>query len=53
VSGIGITQVGDDYAVKVNLASALPPGVTLPDELDGVPVVFEVVGAISALKPKP
>lgn len=53
VSGLGITQVGDDYAVKVNLASTPPPGVALPHEVDGVPVVFEVVGPISALKQRP
>ena len=53
VSGIGITQVGEDYAVKVNLASAPPSELTLPQDLDGVPIVFEVVGTISARKPRP
>jgi hypothetical protein len=43
VVGIGITRVGEDYAVKVNLETAT---VTVPERVDGVRVVTEVVGSI-------
>lgn len=46
VHGIGITQVGEDYAVKLNLAASPSNDVDLPRHVDGVPVVCEVVGAI-------
>jgi hypothetical protein len=46
VIGIGLTKVGDDYALKINLREALPPGVRLPERIAGVPVCVEVVGAI-------
>ena len=46
VVGIGLTKVGDDYALKVNLREALPPGVRVPDDIEGVPVKVEVVGPI-------
>lgn len=45
VVGVGLTRVGDDYAVKVNLAA--PPAdadATIPATIDGVPVRVEVVG---------
>ena len=44
VIGVGLTRIGGSYAVKVNLrASVTNP---LPQEIDGVPVVYEVVGII-------
>ena len=46
VVGIGLTKVGDDYAVKVNLSEPLPPGVRLPERIAGVRVRVEVVGVI-------
>jgi hypothetical protein len=46
VNGVGITQVGADYAVKVNLAEAPGLGVSLPPTIQGVPIVVEVVGKI-------
>jgi len=46
VNGIGITQVGEDYAVKLNLAAAPADDVDLPRAVDGVPVIVEVVGKI-------
>ncbi len=46
VNGIGITQVGRDYAVKINLAEPLQAGLSLPDRIGDVPVVVEVVGHI-------
>lgn len=46
VNGVGITRVGEGYGVKVNVAEA-PNDTGLPDEIDGVPVVIEVVGQLS------
>jgi hypothetical protein len=46
VSGFGLTKVGADYALKVNLRDALPPGVKVPERIDGVPVQVEIVGTI-------
>jgi hypothetical protein len=46
VNGVGITQVGADYAVKVNLTEPPAEGTDLPREVNGVPVVIEVVGHI-------
>lgn len=45
VRGIGITRAGDGYALKLNLAR----GGTLevPRDVDGVPVIVEVVGRIA------
>ena len=45
-TGVGITRVGEGYAVKVNLSA--PPGaeIDLPVEIDGVPIRVEVVGRI-------
>jgi hypothetical protein len=47
VNGVGITRVGQGYGVKVNLAEHPDPGTELPEEIDGVPVVTELVGRIS------
>ena len=47
VNGVGITRVGDSYAVKLNLSEQPAGGVELPPEMDGVPIVVEVVGKIS------
>lgn len=46
VVGIGLTKLGDDYALKVNLQSELPKGVSVPARINGVPVRVEVVGVI-------
>lgn len=46
VVGVGITRIDDSYAVKVNLRDEPPPGVALPETVDGVPVRVEVVGPI-------
>jgi hypothetical protein len=48
VTGVGITRVGGEYAVKVNLSEPIDPGVTMPSEIDGVPLRVEVTGAIKA-----
>ncbi|HEX3150719.1 MAG TPA: hypothetical protein VHR66_21755 [Gemmataceae bacterium] len=44
VVGIGITRVGDGYALKVNLDSA--PSGAVPSAVNGVPIKVEVVGKI-------
>lgn len=46
VVGVGITKVGDDYALKVNLREALPKDTSVPGSIAGVPVTLEVVGPI-------
>ena len=46
VVGVGITRLGGEYAVKVNLSGPVAPGTELPTEIDGVPVRVEVTGAI-------
>jgi hypothetical protein len=46
VNGVGITRVGQGYGVKINLAESPPAEVSLPEEVDGVPVVVELVGPI-------
>ncbi|MHC4547842.1 MAG: hypothetical protein ACYTEZ_03615 [Planctomycetota bacterium] len=46
VNGIGIARRGDDYAVKVNLETEPEDRSDLPTVIDGVRVVFHVVGRI-------
>ncbi len=46
VVGVGITRIGDGYGLKVNLQQAPAAGVALPDEINGIPVRVEVVGAV-------
>jgi len=46
IVGIGLTMLGEDYALKVNLREALPPNLQLPDRIQGVQVCAEVVGTI-------
>lgn len=46
VVGVGITSIGSDYGLKVNLGSAPREGVAIPDEVDGVPIRVEVVREI-------
>jgi hypothetical protein len=47
VVGVGITKIGDDYALKVNLGAPLPAGVSAPERISGVAVCVEVVGRIT------
>ena len=47
VVGVGITKVGEDYALKVNLRAPLPTGVSAPERIGDVPVKVEVVGRIT------
>ena len=44
--GVGVTRLGDGYAVKVNLQTPLPENESVPTSIDGVPLKFEVVGEI-------
>jgi hypothetical protein len=46
VVGVGVTRKNGGYAVKINLGAAAPPGVVLPEDVDGVPVVVEIVGRL-------
>ena len=46
VVGVGLTRIGDGYAVKVNVRQAPPEGVVLPEDVDEVPVCIEVVGHV-------
>jgi hypothetical protein len=46
VVGVGLTKIGDSYAIKVNLCRE-PVQEDLPHSIDGVPIVYEVVGTIS------
>jgi hypothetical protein len=48
VVGVGLTKVDEQYAVKVNLESALPASVKAPTSIDGIPLAYEVVGRIRA-----
>ena len=45
IVGIGVTRQGKGYAAKVNLGSAVDLA-ALPRTVNGVPVIFEVVGSI-------
>jgi hypothetical protein len=49
VTGVGITRVGDSYAIKLNLSELIEPGVVPPD-IDGVPICVEVTGTITTLR---
>lgn len=46
VVGVGLTSRAGSFAVKVNLRAATEKA--LPDEVDGVPIVYEVVGTVRA-----
>jgi hypothetical protein len=48
IAGVGLTKVGNSYAVKVNFRESQAIDGGLPDSVDGVPVVYEVVGRITS-----
>lgn len=48
VVAIGIGLIGSEPALKVNLGAEPASRTALPRELDGVPIVYEVVGKISS-----
>ncbi len=48
---IGITRLDDDgFGLKINLDSEPDAGLILPDDVDGVPIRFEIVGVIRKLE---
>ena len=42
VEGVGLTCRDGSYAIKINLHA--PSATELPEQLDGVPIVYEVTG---------
>jgi hypothetical protein len=46
LGSVGITRVRGEYAVKLNLVHPIAPGVTLPSDIEGVPLCVEVTGAV-------
>lgn len=44
VVGVGLTRIGESYAIKVNLANSSALGSALPGDIDGVPIIYEVTG---------
>jgi hypothetical protein len=46
--GIGIAVLDCGYGVKVNLTRR-PEDLTVPDDVDDVPVIIDIVGTIRAL----
>ncbi len=50
VNGVGVAAVEDGFAVKVNL-SRPADGLALPTSIEGVPVVWEIVGEIRKRQP--
>ena len=51
VVGVGITRVAKSYALKINLSRAPESPASMPAEINGVPVVVEVVGRITKQAP--
>ncbi len=47
VTGVGISKVGDDYVLKVNLREPLPAGTVAPTQVDTVAVHCEVIGRVT------
>lgn len=47
VRGLGIAALEGGFGVKLNLQRAPKHG-SIPDDVDGVPVIVDVVGAIRA-----
>lgn len=46
LTGVGITRIDEGYGVKVNLAAAPTKRLKLPDQINGVPIRFEITGPI-------
>lgn len=48
-AAVGLTKLGDQEMIKVNLPEPLAPGADMPDSIDGIPIKLEVVGKVRAL----
>jgi hypothetical protein len=48
INGVGLLRTDQGYAVKVNLSGPLENEETIPHEVDGVPIVVDIVGRIEA-----
>lgn len=46
ISGIGLTRQSGRYAVKVLLSAAVEDASEYPNSIDGVPIVFQVIGKV-------
>ena len=51
VSGVGITQLDGNYALKVNFSALTAPREALPIEWEGIRVLCEVTGVIAKRQP--
>lgn len=47
VVGVGLIRIGESYAIKINLRDHVPETADLPKTVDGVKVVYDVIGPIS------
>jgi len=47
VVGVGLTKIGDSYAVKVNVSEYSPAVRALPEVIDGVRIVYELTGPLT------
>jgi len=45
--GLGVAVLDDGFAIKVNVSAF--PAAKLPDDVDGVPVIVDIVGTIRPL----
>jgi len=48
VNGVGLTRTDQGFAVKVNLSEPLENDEAIPHEVNGVPVIVDIVGRIVA-----
>jgi hypothetical protein len=48
LGGIGLVRVGQGFGVKVNLSEPLESDKIIPQEFEGVPVLIDIVGRVTA-----
>ena len=48
-AAVGLTKLGDQEMIKVNLRDALAPDADVPESIDGIPIKIEIVGKVRAL----
>lgn len=51
VAGVGLTKRKGTYAVKVNFAEAPSTPDAIPRQIEGVPVIYQVVGQVRKQAP--